>query len=170
MLLQNLRMMLHQAYVDEIIPKNPTLGVKRLPQGMTDADPFTIEEYEEIIAGCRRYFPLYVNYVICGFWTGWRPNEAGALKWNRVDFRQGKILIREGRVLRQVGTPKSSGSLRDIDILAPVQEALMTQKPISYMAGNYVFLDAKQRPIDQELFHQKIWEPLLKRLTLLEYQ
>ena len=46
-----LRMMLHQAYVDEIIPKNPALGVKRLAQGMTDVDPFTIEEREEIIAG-----------------------------------------------------------------------------------------------------------------------
>ena len=43
--------------------------------------------------------PLYANYVICGFWTGWRPNEACALKWHRVDFQQGKILIREGRVL-----------------------------------------------------------------------
>ena len=107
-----------------------------------------------------------VNYVICGFWTGWRPNEAGALKWSRVDFRQGKILIREGRVLRQVSIPKSPGSLRDIDILPPVQEALIAQKPISYMAGNYVFLDAKQRPIDQELFRQKVWEPLLKRLGI----
>src|SRR5208337_1826317 len=38
------RMMLHQAYVDEVIPKNPALGVKRLAQGLTDVDPFTIEE------------------------------------------------------------------------------------------------------------------------------
>lgn len=75
-----LRMMLHQAYEDEIIPKNPTLGVKRLAQGLTDVDPFTIEEREEIIEGFQRYAPQYVNYVICGFWTGWRPNEACALK------------------------------------------------------------------------------------------
>jgi integrase len=161
-----LRMMLHQAYVDEVIPKNPTLGVKRLPQGMTDVDPFTIDEREEIINGFRQFAPLYVNYVICGFWTGWRPNEAGALKWNRVDFRQGKILIREGRVLRQVSTPKSTGSLRDIDILLPVQAALLAQKPLSYLAGNFVFLDAKQRPVDQELFRQKVWVPMLKRLGI----
>jgi integrase len=161
-----LRMMLHQAYIDEMIAKNPTLGVKRLPQGMTDVDPFTIEEREEIINGFHQISPLNVNYVICGFWTGWRPNEAGALKWNRVDFRQGKILIREGRVLRQVSTPKSTGSLRDIDILPPVQEALQAQKTLSYLAGSYVFLDAKQRPIDQELFRQKAWEPMLKRLGI----
>jgi site-specific recombinase XerD len=41
-----LRMLFHQAFVDEVIPKNPTLGVKRLAQGVTDVNPFTIEERE----------------------------------------------------------------------------------------------------------------------------
>ena len=81
------------------------------------------------------YAPLYVNYVICGFWTGWRPNEACALKWHRVDFQQGKILIREGRVLGQTGIPKSPGSLRDIDMLAPVREALTGPKGDQLAAG-----------------------------------
>jgi integrase len=161
-----LRMMLHQAYIDEIIPKNPALGVKRLAQGMTDVDPFTIEEREAIIAGCRKYYPLYANYVICGFWTGWRPNEACALKWSRVDFQQGKILIREGRVLGQTGIPKSPGSLRDIDLLEPAREALMAQKALSWLLGGYVFVDRQQRPFHQELFRMKAWEPLLKRLAI----
>jgi integrase len=91
---------------------------------LTDVDPFTIEEREIVIEGFRQYAPLYVNYVICGFWTGWRPSEACALKWSRVDFQQGKILIREGRVLGQTGIPKAAGSLRDIDLLPPVREAL----------------------------------------------
>jgi integrase len=159
-----LRMLLHQAYVDEIIPKNPALGVKRLAQGMTDIDPFTIEEREEVIAGFRRHAPLYVNYVIAGFWTGWRPNEACALKWNRVDFQQGKILIREGRVLGQTVIPKSPGSLRDIDLLEPAREALVAQKASSWLLGDYVFLDGKQQPVNQKLFRMKVWEPVLKRL------
>ena len=44
--------------------------------------------------------------------------------------------------------------------------ALIAQKSISYLAGNYVFLDAKQRPIDQEIFRQKAWAPVLKRLGI----
>jgi integrase len=154
-----LRMMFHQAFVDEVIPQNPTLGVKRLAQCMTDVDPFTIEEREAIIAGVQRYAPLYVNYVICGFWTGWRPNEACALKWPRVDFSQGKILIREGRVLGLTGIPKAAGSLRDIDLLPPTREALTAQKALSWLSGGYVFLDAKQQPV-------KVWEPVLKRLGI----
>jgi integrase len=159
-----LRMMFHQAFIDEVIPKNPTLGVKRLAQGMTDVAPFTIEEREAIIAGIRRYAPLYVNYVICGFWTGWRPNEACALKWNRVDFQHEKILIREGRVLRLTGIPKSADSIRDLDMLPPVHEALVAQKAMSWLLGDYVFVGSKQIPVDQEIFRMKVWEPLLKRL------
>jgi integrase len=131
---------------------------------MTDVDPFTIEEREEIIAGVRRYAPLYVNYVICGFWTGWRPNEACALKWNRVDFQHEKILIREGRVLGLTGIPKSTGSIRDLDMLPPVHEALVAQKALSWLLGDYVFLGGKQKPVNQEIFRMKVWEPLLKRL------
>jgi len=161
-----LRMMLNQAYLDEIIPKNPALGVKRLPQGMTDVDPFNLEERDAVIEGFQRYASLYAPYVVCGFWTGWRPNEACALKWRRVDFQQGKILIREGRVLGQTGIPKSSGSLRDIDVLEPVQQALLAQKAVSWMVGTYVFLDRNQKPLNQEIFRQKIWEPMLKRLNV----
>lgn len=69
-------------------------------------DPFTIEEREDIIAVFARYAPLYVNYVICGFWTGWRPNEPCALKWHRVDFQQGKIFIREGGFWGRPASPR----------------------------------------------------------------
>jgi integrase len=161
-----LRMMLHQAYVDEIIPKNPALAVRRVPQGITDVDPFTIEEREAIIAGFQRYAPLYANYVICASWTGWRPNEACALRWPRVDFQRGKILIREGRVLGQTDIPKTTGSLRDIDMLPPVRQALTEQKALSWLLGGFVFLDVKQQPVHQELFRMKVWEPLLKRLGI----
>jgi len=80
-----------------------------------------------------------------------------------VDFQQGKILIREGRVLGQTGIPKSAGSLRDIDMLPPVRQALMEQKAISWLLGGFVFLDAKKKPVHQELFRMKVWEPLLRR-------
>jgi integrase len=133
-------------------------------QGITDVDPFTVEEREAIITGFQRLASQYGNYVICGFWTGWRPNEACALKWRRVDFQQGKLLIREGRVLGQTGIPKAAGSLRDIDLLPPVREALTAQKAMSWLLGDYVFLDGKQQPVNQELFRMKAWEPVLKRL------
>jgi integrase len=61
---------------------------------------------------------------------------------------------------------KSSGSLRDIDILPEVHQALLAQKPISWLMGEHVFLDPKQKPINQEIFRQKAWAPVLKRLGI----
>jgi integrase len=133
------------------------------PRPLNHCELATVEEREAIIAGFHRNAPHYVNYVICGFWTGWHPNEACALKWPRVDFNQGKILIREGRVLGQTGIPKAARSLRDIDMLPPVKDALAAQKALSWLLGGYVFLGGKQQPMNQELFRMKAWEPVLKR-------
>ncbi len=91
---------------------------------------------------------------------------ACAFKWPRVDFLQGKILIREGRVLGQTGIPKSAGSLRDIDLLNPAGRALLVQKAVSWLLGDLGFLDDKPRPIHQELFRRKVWAPMLKRLGI----
>jgi integrase len=88
------------------------------------------------------------------------------LKWPRVDFGEGKILIREGRVLGQTGISKSAGILQNIDMLAPVREALTAQKANSWLLGGLVFLDGKQQPVNQELFRQKVWVPVLKRLGI----
>ncbi len=63
--------------------------------------------------------------------------------------------------------PKSAGSLRDIDMLPPVRQALMEQKALSWLLGSFVFLDGKQQPVHQELFRMKVWEPLLLRLGVL---
>lgn len=67
-------------------------------------------------------------------------------------------------MLGQTGIPKSAGSLRDIDMLPPVRQALIEQKAMSWLLGGFVFLDAKQKPVHQELFRMKVWEPLLRRL------
>ncbi len=64
----------------------------------------------------------------------------------------------------ETGIPKAAGSLRDIDMLPPVREALIAQKGSRWLLGGYVFLDAKQQPVNQELFRMKAWEPVLKRL------
>ena len=62
--------------------------------------------------------------------------------------------------------PKSAGSIRDLDMLPPVRQALVAQKALSRLLGDYVFLGKKQQPLDQEIFRMKVWEPVLKRLGI----
>jgi integrase len=69
-------------------------------------------------------------------------------------------------VLGQTGIPKSAGSLWDIDLFPPVKEALVAQKAVSWLLGNYVFMGEDQRPVNQEHFRMKVWEPVLKRLGI----
>jgi integrase len=92
--------------------------------------------------------------------------SSGELNLPSLDFQHEKILIREGRVLRLTGIPKSAGSIRDLDMLPPVHEALVAQKALSWLLGDYVFVGSKQKPVDQELFRMKVWGPVLKRLGI----
>jgi integrase len=51
-------------------------------------------------------------------------------------------------------------------MLEPAREALVAQKALSWMLGDYVFVDSQQRPLHQELFRMKVWKPRLKRLGI----
>src|SRR5262245_9543479 len=51
-----------------------------------------------------------------------------ALKWGDVDAARGVARIRAGRYRGKEGPPKTASSVRDIDLLPPVAEALKTQK------------------------------------------
>jgi integrase len=65
-----------------------------------------------------------------------------------------------------MGIPKSPGSLRDIDLLELAREALVAQKALSWLLGGLRLHGPQQRPLHQELFRMKVWEPLLKCLGI----
>jgi integrase len=68
--------------------------------------------------------PHYRPYFEAASLMGMRPSELTALKWGHVDFVHHTIAVREGRVRHVEGLPKIDGSVRDIDMLAPVYETL----------------------------------------------
>jgi len=51
-------------------------------------------------------------------------------------------------------------------MLPPAKEALTTQKSLSWLLGDLVFVDGKQQPVNYELFRMKVWESVLKRLGI----
>lgn len=62
------------------------------------------------------------------FWTGIRPNEAGALKLGDIDWPSSRFRIRAGRYRGVESTPKTASSVRDVDMLPPVVEAMQAQR------------------------------------------
>jgi len=70
----------------------------------------------------------YLNFFIVAFFAGLGCGEQSALKWKNVDFKLGIIKVRETRVRKEEGSPKTKRSVRDITMLPPVVEAMRDQK------------------------------------------
>lgn len=66
------------------------------------------------------------------FWTGLRTSELIALEWSDVNLRQKTVFIR--RVRTRTGDkdrPKTSSSIRQVELLPPALDALRSQKKIT---------------------------------------
>jgi len=128
-----------------------------------DIDPFTPQEILRFLA---RVTPHYRTYSHVAFLTGMRPNEQSALKWGNVDFVHRQIAVREGRVGKVEGLPKTQESSRDIAMLEPVYELLRTYRAETRLRSDYVFLNQHGRPIEITTLRRRIWYPALRRAGL----
>src|SRR5206468_6387744 len=95
----------------------PRIAPRRLTRIETQVDAFL----EDCPTWWRPYFGV-------AFWTGARPNELAALKWGDFDGASARFRIRAGRYRGVESAPKTAGSVRDVDCLPPVLEALRAQK------------------------------------------
>jgi len=69
------------------------------------------------------YKPLFTFL----FFTGVRFGEAAALKWKRVNFKEGKVYIRKTLVRGEYKDPKTKSSIRYIKLSHVAMEALRLQ-------------------------------------------
>ena len=82
-------------------------------------------------------------------YTGMRPGEALALHWDAIDWDHGLILVRATESRRYGrGLPKTKGSERDVEMIAPVRAALKDQRARSQMRGELVFPSIARTAID----------------------
>ena len=148
---------------------NPCIEIRRLKLKRTDIQPFSLEEIGRILAGVR---PDYRPYLTFRFFTGVRSAEASGLKWRHVDFARNLVMIRETFRNGRTDYTKTDGSQRDLQMSAPVLEALKAMRPASYdehpaaFADTYVFHTRAGHPIDTTNFVYRVWKPLLARLDI----
>src|SRR5512143_942410 len=120
-----LRMIVRVAVRSRLLRDDPCAGIRPLREPRTDVDPFSPEEVTAFLAACPAEWRPYFTVA---FWTGARPGELAALKWGDIDFTRGSFRIRAGRYRGVEGSPKTESSNRDVDMLAPVLDALQTQR------------------------------------------
>jgi integrase len=158
-----IKAMLTEAVEKKLLPYDPTDFVKRLRVPRPDIDPFTPQEIAQLLA---KVTPHYRTYFHIAFLTGMRPNKQLALKWGNIDLVHQKIAVREGRVGKIEGLPKTKESIRDIDMLEPVYKLLLRHRPETPLRGAYVFRNQEGRPIDLNTLRRRIWYPALKRADI----
>jgi integrase len=139
----------------EIIPVDL---IKSPKASKPEINPLSMEEVNLLL---EHVHPGYKNFFTVAFFTGMRFGEICVLKWRNVDFAHGVIKVRETRVNGEELPPKTSRSIRDINMLAPVIEALREQRKRSMGKSEYVFLNQNGRPLSVKWVHSYIWRPAL---------
>ena len=158
-----LRSLFEFAKLSEIIEKDPMDLVKNLKIDKPDIYPLSMDEVKRFLEVVS---PWYKNFFVAAFFTGMRFGEMSALKWRNVDFRLGVIKVRETRVMKQEGRPKTSGSVRDIKMLLPVVGALRNQRKYTMGKSEYVFLNQQERPLLSDSVNEFVWKTALKKAGL----
>jgi integrase len=141
----------------------PTQRIKPLKCKKADIKPFSLEEVRMIIENVR---PDFRNYYTVRFYTGLRTGEIDGLKWKYVDFERRLILIRETFTWKEEDYTKNDASQRDVQMSAPVYDALKAQHLATGKKSEFVFCNLDGKPLDVNNVAKRVWYPLLRYLNL----
>ncbi|BAM34744.1 putative phage integrase [Helicobacter phage KHP30] len=146
------------------IEKSPffKITLKNAKYGLKD-DPFSLDEIKTILHHAPNL--RLKAFLITAFFTGLRTGEQLALLWSDIDFENKKINI--DKSLNPSGaftSPKNQTSIRQVDLLEPVERILKELKESEPNNKKMIFLSIPKRT--QEF--QKAFKALLKALNLKE--
>lgn len=123
-----LRAMWNDAIREELTDRNPfaSLGITR-SRGNKDVQPPSEETVWDLIHAARRLAgPSFSAWLQVAAFTGMRPGELDALRWDAVDFDRSRILVAEqySATSRTFTLPKN-GKRRWAPLTPPARDALV---------------------------------------------
>ena len=158
-----LKTLFKTAYRRKIITVNPIDGIGMLRTEKTEIKPLSMDEVRLFLENMDSHFN---DYFEVAFFTGIRPSEQIALKWDNIDFSRGKINVVDARVMGEESAPKTVASRRSIDMLPPVREALERQSKKTFLGSPYVFVSKEGSIVDINNLRKRTWYPALKEAGL----
>ncbi|GAA9381580.1 hypothetical protein BTM415_14870 [Helicobacter pylori] len=147
---------------ERFLSQNPyyAITLKNAQEG-EKIDPFSLDEIKTIL----HHAPTLrlKAFLTVAFFTGLRTGEQLALLWSDIDFTNKKININKSLNISGVITsPKNKPSIREVDLLEPVEKVLKELKASEPANKKMIFVSIPKRT--QEL--QKAFKALLKALNL----
>jgi integrase len=143
------------------IRENPCEHIRPLKTEKPHIDPLSFDEMNRFLS---KVDPHYHAYFFTAFFTGMRPGEEIALRWDDIDFPGRTISIRRSRVKGIEGPPKTGSSYRDINLLSPLLPVLKEHEAETRLKfrSPYVFTSREGGPIDLDNLRKRIWYKTLK--------
>lgn len=166
MVIARLRTIFATACRRGLIPADPMRHIKNLRLRRPDVDPFDLNETQRIIDAAQGWEKAFFATLL---YTGMRPGEALALRWDAI--ARDLITIRYTFTRRHgFGLPKTPGSERDLEMVRPLFD-IMRDHAIAQVAGRHpqsrpdlglVFPNQAGQPIDINNIRIRTWPRILK--------
>lgn len=155
-----LRRALVVAEREQRIPWNPAAKVTPPPVGKGSHGKFTLEESRKILAVLDRPDVSAARWA-CALLAGLRQGEALGLRWEKVDFGRGVLVIDQAvqqvpKQGLQVVSLKSQSSYRAVPMVMPVREALWAVR----QETGFVFGEGEKPPRPRDDWAE--WKRVLK--------
>ncbi|MFP6239607.1 site-specific integrase [Helicobacter pylori] len=158
----NLKSFLAFCEEERFLEKSPYFSVTlKNAQEAKAIEPFNLEEVKTLIKNAPSL--RLKAFLTVAFFTGMRTGEQLALMWEDIDFNEKKIVINKSlNELGQITTPKNKPSIREVDLLEPVEKILKELQRSEPESKKFVFISMPKR----STMFQRAFRSLLRALNL----
>jgi integrase len=139
----------------------------RTPKEPTESpEAFSAEEVPIILGRFATDHPYYLPWVQALFWTGARPEELRALRWEHLSGDGQLLLIKEAWPL---DAPKPQATKTRRTTRFPLNDRLIklfkTHKPHDANRNDWIFVGWEGGPFNFANFGRRQWKPTLEALV-----
>ena len=178
--IQRLGAMLNSAVIDGILTRNPIDSLELPSKPKKEPDPFTVAEADSIIeslyASLKGSLAAYAAYFEFAFYTGMRPGEIAALRWEEIDLEAKTAhvcrIVVDGKIEERTKTKSdrtvmlTSRAMNALKMARMVADVRSKQKRM-HKNSPYVFPPTRTSEyIQQASLTDKFFKPTLKNLGI----
>lgn len=122
-----------RAVRNKTIIDNPFVLLEKLStkHETEDVDPFDQSEANRILSKVSDLNDK--NMITFLFWTGLRPGELASLAWEDIDLKKRIVKVVRNKSGSIYKLPKTESSVREVELLEPAYQALVSQKALTFM-------------------------------------
>ena len=147
----------------KLIDSNPMDDVDGIKKEISEKHPLNLDQIKTFLETVPVYYNPLFKFL---FFTGVRFGEAAALKWKRVNFKDGRVQICKTLVRWEYKEPKTKSSVRFVKLSPMATKALQLQKEHTFGKSEFVFLNRFGRNIHQHSVNIHVFKPTLIHLQI----